>query len=358
MISRPRFKIQQHDPKTLSWWRHRRNKIDMSPSYQRRGHLWSSADKAYLVDSILNEFDVPKFYVADFTWGHSALNEAQLPYAIIDGKQRFEAIFDFYDGVVQLQDDFTYRLNPQYKLGGLGYRDLRENYADVAEVFNNFVPHVMAVFAEEKEQINDLFVRLNRSKPLTGAEIRNAMVGPVPDMIRELAGHEFFTDIVRFSVMRGQDLNAVAKILLFEFHDKVRDTKKRNLDQFAKGVDSKEQERLELAGRKVVDVLDDLRVVFLPRDRLLSSSGIVPVYYWFIRGRARADLPRIRRFLVEFEDERKANRRRLRADPGTAEVNHELAEYDNYNRSTNDEISHRGRLRIIGQRFTKSRMQR
>ncbi len=326
----------------------------MNPPYQRRGRLWSSADKAYLVDSILNEFDIPKFYVADFTWGNSQLNEAQLPYAIIDGKQRFEAIFDFYDGKIQLQDDFEYRSNPKHKLGGLSYRDLRDNYADVAEVFDNFVPHVMGVYAEEEGKINDLFVRLNRSKPLTGAEIRNAMGGPVPAILRELANHEFFAEIIRFNVKRGQDLNAVAKILLFEFYHELRDTKKRNLDEFVESVGADKQERLELAGRKIVDVLDDMRDVFLPRDRLLSSSGIVPVYYWFMRERTRNELPRVRRFIVGFEEKRKEHRRRLRDQPGMEEVDHELTEYDNYNRSTNDVSSHRGRVRILTRRFKKS----
>lgn len=112
------FKVTQFEAKTLSWWRARRARIDMSPAYQRRGKLWSDADKAYLIDSILNGFDVPKLYVADFTWGDSKLNKKRLPYAIIDGKQRFEAIFDFYDGNITLNDDFVYRENPALKLAG------------------------------------------------------------------------------------------------------------------------------------------------------------------------------------------------------------------------------------------------
>src|ERR1700722_8575376 len=96
----PRFKITGSELKTLTWRKGRRAKIDMEPPYQRRGRLWSDADKAYLVDSILNGFDLPKLYVADFTWMDSKLNEKQLPYAIIDGKQRFEAIFDFFDGAI------------------------------------------------------------------------------------------------------------------------------------------------------------------------------------------------------------------------------------------------------------------
>src|ERR1041385_1269141 len=130
---------------TLKWWLNRRAGIDDSPPYQRRGRLWSDSDKAYLIDSILNDFDVPKLYVADFTWMDSKLNRKKLPYAIIDGKQRFEAIFDFYDGKITLNPDFVFQDNPQLKLGGLGYRDLLQNYGEVAELFDTYNLSVMSV---------------------------------------------------------------------------------------------------------------------------------------------------------------------------------------------------------------------
>src|SRR5690349_19180027 len=94
------FKVSLHDAKPLSWWyeQFRLERIDMKPTYQRRSSLWSQWKKAHLIDSILNGFDVPKFYLADFTKSRSALNRARKPYAIIDGKQRFESIFSFFAG--------------------------------------------------------------------------------------------------------------------------------------------------------------------------------------------------------------------------------------------------------------------
>ena len=214
----PKLKVTPHETKTLSWWRSRRSKIDMQPSYQRRGRLWSPADKAYLVDSILNGFDVPKLYMADFTYGNSKINESNLPYAIIDGKQRLEAIFDFFDGKVILNDDFVFIEQPNLKLGGLGYKDLQSGYVDIAEIFDNFNLAVMSVVTNDAELINELFVRLNRSKPLTGAEVRNAMAGPAPGIIRELAKHEFFKELIAFKTTRLEDQNAAAKLLLFEYN--------------------------------------------------------------------------------------------------------------------------------------------
>ena len=329
--------------KTLSWWRARKPQIDMNPPYQRRGRLWSEADKAYLVDLILNGFDVPKFYIADFTYANSKLNKKRLPYAIIDGKQRFEAIFDFFDGVITLNSDFVFLENPRIKLAGLGYKDIVQNYSEIAEIFDNYNITVISVITNNTERINELFVRLNRSKPLTGAELRNAMTGPAPEVICELAKHEFFVDLVRFQVRRGQDLNAAVKLLLFEFYGGPQETKKTNLDSFVRET-IKAREKLELAARRAHSTLDDVSSIFLPKDFLLSSAGSVPVYYWFIRSLRVRDYPRIRDFLVRFEEERKRNWEKV--DVGEGRIDREFVEYDQFNRNTNDVSSHVGRIRI------------
>lgn len=349
--SRPALKVTPFEAKTLSWWRARKAKIDMDPPYQRRGRLWSATDKAYLVDSIINGFDVPKLYIADFTYTDSVLNRKKLPYAIIDGKQRFEAIFDFFEGNITLNSDFVLLENPSLKLGGLGYRDLTQNHSDIAEIFDNYNLAVMSVITNSAELINELFVRLNRSKPLTGAEIRNAMVGPAPEVIREMAKHEFFSELVAFPVQRGQDLNAAAKLLLFEFHSKPQETKKTNLDAFVR-VAGKERDRLELAARRVHAALNDLTSIFLPKDQLLSSAGGIPVYYWFMRSIKERQYRLVRDFLVRFEEDRKENRQRA-ASSGAADVDRQLLEYDRFNRSTNDLASHVGRIKILQKKFER-----
>src|SRR6185295_8246603 len=114
------------------------------------------------------------------------------------------------------------------------------------------------------------------SKPLTGAELRNAMGGPVPKMLREIAKHEFFASVVRFPATRGQELNTAAKFLLFEYQEQLRETKKSVLDRFvqsAKRFRAEQRSKLELSGRRVVDVLEDMSRVFLPKDYLLASAG-------------------------------------------------------------------------------------
>jgi uncharacterized protein DUF262 len=344
------LKVAPMEARTLSWWRTRRNRIDMDPPYQRRGRLWSSTDKAYLIDSIINGFDVPKFYIADFSSTDSPLNVKRLPYAIIDGKQRFEAIFDFFDGKVTLNDDFAYLENPDLSLGGLGYKDLVNNYSEIAEEFDNYNLSVVTVVTNSEDLINDLFVRLNRSKPLTGAEIRNAMTGHAPGVIRALAKHEFFSNCVSFQVQRGQDLNAAAKLLLFEFGGAPQETKKQSLDAFVLAA-NKDAALLELAGRRVETLLTALTTIFLPADRLLGSAGQVPVYYWLVRSIKESQFPLVRDFLIRFETARRANRQTALDSPKTDKIDRQLVEYDEFNRNTNDQASHLGRIEILLKRF-------
>ena len=302
------FQILKLEPKPLIWWVSQRSKIDVKPPYQREGRLWSRADKAFLIDSILNGYDVPKVYMADFTVGVASLNRKGLPYAIIDGKQRLEAIFEFADGSLTLDDEFVLQEDPKLKLAGLGYSDLSKNYPEVADVFNTWPLSVVHVVTDDQEKIDELFVRLNRSKPLTGAEIRNAMAGPVTELNRFLVSHELFKSAISFPKKRAQDKNAATKLLIFEYNGKPVETKKASLDRFTLQAKKESRERVELASRRVLDTLDRMSEIFLPHDPLLRSAGVFPVYYWFVRENDAKQDQYVREFLNAFESARKENR--------------------------------------------------
>jgi hypothetical protein len=347
------IKVKTFDPKTLTWWYNRRSKIDMDPPYQRRGRLWSPSDKAYLIDSIINDFDIPKLYIADFTWGDSSLNFEKLPYAIIDGKQRLEAIFGFFNDAITLNDDFKYLKDPVLKLGGLAYKDLKQNYPDIAEEFENATLSIMSVISNSDELINELFVRLNRNKPLTGAEIRNAMTGPAVKVIRQIAKHEFFATNISFSTKRMTDQDTAAKLLMIEFHEKLLETKRKNLDEFVRVTSKDKKDRLELAGRRVLEYVDTMATIFLPKDRLLSSAGVIPVYYWLTRALDEKNFSNLREFLVRIEEQRKVTLKLVANDPQNKQIDQELVQFNSYYRSPNDASSHEGRFRILYDRFLR-----
>src|SRR6185369_6002443 len=129
--------------------------------------------------------------------------------------------------------------------------------------------------------------------------------------------------------------NAAAKLLMFEHSERPTETKQRSLDEFVSQISTiaGANRKLELAGRHVVDNLDVMTSIFLPKDRLLNSPGILPVYYWFIRNQPERRHHRIREFLNAFEESRRTNRQMIMDSPRSSQIDRELIEFDNYNRS-------------------------
>jgi len=337
------FTIQPLKSRTLSWWNSQRKNIDLNPSYQRKSNIWSAEDKAYLIDSILNGYDIPKLYLADFTYVNTPLNEKGKSYAVIDGKQRFEAIFNFFDGGLVLDERFSYEADRKLKLSGLTFKDLKSRYPEVATAFENFNLDVMSVITDEEGKINDLFVRLNRSKPLTGGEVRSAMLGVVPKLINEIANHKFFRTRIRFTTKRKQEYNAAAKILLIEFRGKFVDTKRTHLDRFVQEGVKSQATTFDRAAGRVRNVLKDMVSVFDRKDPLLSSQGPITLYYWFVKNHVD-EKPLIREFLVKFDMQRRANRK-LVAEGKKADE--ELLRFDLLSRSINDQGSLTERYSIL-----------
>jgi hypothetical protein len=333
------FTIRNFEARTLSWWYDQRENIDFKPSYQRKGRLWSTKDKSYLIDSILNGFDMPKLYIADFTFFSSELNEHKKPYAVVDGKQRFEAMFDFFSGSLTLDKDFLLLENSNLKLGKLSYKDLKAKYPKIASKFENFNLSVISIITDSESMINEMFIRLNTSKPLTGAEFRNAMTGEVPKLTRQLSDHNFFQDRIRFNVQRGQDLNVATKLLLTEFRGKFVDTQKSHLDKLVDDVIAAETDSLDNSFKKVQQVLGYMDTSFISRDPLLSSSGLMVIYYWFFRSYGEQYKEIIRNFLVDFDRKRKENKKNPR--------DNEYLEFDLLTRSINSQTNLQGCFNIL-----------
>ena len=338
------FSVRPFEARTLSWWSDERKNLDLAPPYQRRGRIWSTSEKAFLIDSILNGYDIPKIYIADFTYFASTLNAGKRLYAVIDGRQRFEAFFDFFDDRVPLADSFILIEDPTIVLARLTYSELKARHPRVASKFENFNLSVMSVITDDEARINDLFVRLNSSKPLTGAEVRNAMAGDVPRLIRQITEHLFFSQKVAFNVSRRQDQNAAAKLLLLEYRGALVDTKKFNLDRFVSEALLSESTSIGAAADRVTRILDRIAPLFRDRDPALKLATGLPVYYWYFRNNPTSgDTVECIRL---FEEARRRNKKA--ASTGSSESVDELLQaYDYFNRSPDDATSHERRYQIL-----------
>lgn len=338
------FEVQGRNFRSARYWHSLSDQIDMEPEYQRAGGIWSEKDQSYLIDSIINDYDIPKLYIADFTTLPSSLNTERKRFAVIDGKQRLEAIFSFLSDEMPLSKK-TFAVDLSGKdLGGLYFSDLEKLYPNIASKVAEFPMPIMHVVTDELERINELFVRLNRGSNLTGAERRNAMIGPVPKAIRKLSQHPFFTSKTKYKANRGQNLNAAAKFLRFELQGEPVDTKKRQLDEMVLGHTVEDAAKLDAAIGRVVAKLDRMMLTFKDGDPLLASQGNVPVYYLFTSSISETG-SEVREFLLNFERELRETRK---IKDGRSAV---FVTYDNAMRSTNDGWSYEARLKLLLAQF-------
>ena len=357
------FKVIEHEGRPLSWWydQYKSDRLDMSPAYQRKADLWSEWKKAHLIDSIINSFDIPKFYFADFTESPSALNPTRKAYSIIDGKQRLGAIFDFFDDKLALNVSFVFDQEPNLQLGGLKYSDLPPS---VSSRLDNFMPVVMSVVTNDENRITEMFTRLNSGESANSAERRNAMPGPVTRIIRQITTNRFFIHKINFNVKRMQEFNLAAKLALIEFKGGFVDTKAKSLDAFAregahyfvegffrrKSSLTKDQEdqlwqKYTKTEEDVLLVLDKLSVEFSDNDPLLANAGSIPLYYWLMRNNPDLCRSALRPFLEDFNQRLKYTARISREKPDMADP--ELMNYNTMNRSTNDQGTLIGRYDIL-----------
>jgi hypothetical protein len=343
------FLLKSFPKKNLRWWFANKDRIDFDPDFQRKSTVWKGPDQAFLIDSILNGFDVPKLYIDDFTTHNvPELNTRGKSYAIIDGKQRLTAIVAFRQDKFALSSKFVLTSDPTRSLKGLKYGELKRNHPPVAALFDKYVLDVKSIETNEREKINEVFRRLNEaSKALNGAENRNARIGKAVDAIRQISQHRFLTTRIRFDTSRSQEKNAAAKLLLLEFDGRSpKDTKKLQLDEFVVSIGAVGSGRFDRCVTRVSAQLDRLSEVFQNQDELLAAQGNIPLYYLFVSRLKAAERKKVRLFLLWFEKARRKNRNARLGDS-------DFDSYDINNRSTNDAGSYRERLRVIRKKHTE-----
>lgn len=279
------FEVRPFEARTVSWWFRIRDEIDFEPSYQRKGIVWEEGRKAFLVDSILNDFDIPKLYFADFTYFRSKLNDSGKRFAIIDGKQRLSALFSFLGDELRLNPDFTLRDQPEVSYGGMFYSELRRHDPELAAKVENYNLPVMSVITDDAQAVQELFVRLNSGKPLTSAERRNAFPGLVPGLVQRIAYSPFFTTCIAFSNRGGAHEQAAAKLLLLELSGGGPvDLKRSTLDEmYSYGPRIFGEDVLSNAATDVLEGIGLMAQHFFERDPLLRTQGQLPVYYLVFR---------------------------------------------------------------------------
>jgi Protein of unknown function DUF262 len=323
-----------------------RDRIQVDPEYQRLSEIWTLDKRELLIDTILNDLDVPKIYLHKF---NEPLKKGakSYDYAIIDGKQRFETICAFIEGKIALANDFKYFNDPAIQASSMNYGELGKQYPDLKVQFDSFQLTVICVETDDLEMIEEMFSRLNEAATLTAPEKRNAYGGPLPRAIRKLASESLFTAKIPFPNKRYRHFDLATKFLLAESAGKVVDTKKTYLDKFVEAFAGQSRTKMPEFLKHSQDNVSRMASVFTSKDALLRQVGIVTLYYHLFRIGHKAGWEHeiTRKRLADFEKLRAANRELAEKD--SKKANYELIEFDRYAQSPNDAYAMRFRLGIL-----------
>lgn len=323
-----------------------RDRIQMDPEYQRLGGIWAPENRQLLIDTIINGFDVPKLYMHKFSKPLEKDGKSY-DYAIVDGRQRLEAMWAFIDGKIALADDFTLLKTPKMDLSGMTYQELGNTHPELKADFDGFPLSVILVETNDLEMIEEMFSRLNEAAPLTAAEKRNAYGGPLPAAVRKLAREAFFTESIPFENKRYRHFDLATKFLLIEHENKVVDTKKSRLDAFVESFEAEPRNKSLPFLKDAQQTSQDMRKVFASSDTLLRQVGMVTLYYHLFRvARLEGWANEItRKKLLAFDKQRNDNRQLY--EIGGEGVDLDLIEFDRYAQSPNDAGAIRFRLAVL-----------
>jgi hypothetical protein len=331
-----------------------RENIKLDPPYQRMGGVWTLEKKQLLIDSILNDYDIPKIYFHVLTSGQEPTGGHE--YTVIDGRQRLETIWEFVNGGFFLSADFEYQRDPTIKLANLSYDDISQKHPRIKIQFDSFILPVVGVETNDDDLIEDMFSRLNEAVPLNAAEKRNAIGGDFVRVIREISNHQFFTRNVVFTNRRYQHREVAARMLLVEDClqniGKLIDTKKVYLDGLARKYAQDHLEVVYDLQREVLLVLELMTATFGASDPLLRAQGNMVVYYLLFKHAGKFGLTERleRRSFLDFGEELRNNR--AMAEVSYEDSSFDLLEYDRLTQQgTNDASNIKERVLVLGKRL-------
>lgn len=215
-------KFLQTTHRDIAWFKQafELNQLEMKPPFQRNP-VWTTKQKSFLVDSILNAYPIPEVYMQD------VINEnGEKKYIIVDGQQRITACLDYIYG------KFSIDGKDSPSLADLTFDDLKPEQKKLVYGYQ-FVIRLLPEVSDH--EIREIFQRLNRNNvALNPQELRQATYwGPFIQTMNDLADLEIWNKIDIFSstdIKRMLDVEFISELSIAVLHG--IQNKKVTLDKY------------------------------------------------------------------------------------------------------------------------------
>ena len=265
----------------------RRDRYEI-PEWQR-SEVWGNSKRQNLIDSILRDWKLPKFYF---------LKTSDDPegFFLVDGQQRLSAIFDFFDNELALSESSA------EEFGGEFYKDLPDT---VSDKYDDFEIEYDLIEEASEEEVKKFFQRLQDGLPLTSSEKLNAVHSNLRDYVASLVKHPFFQKVVA-SDRRYGHFDIVAKVAAIEI-DGI-DVGLRYDDLLAVFESQAKFSASSNTGKRMKEAFDFLDRVFSTRDERLRNRTVVQSFATMAAvivasGKSQGQEANLLTFLTSFMDE-------------------------------------------------------
>ena len=205
--------------------------LDLNPKYQRES-VWTLYQKQLLIDTIIEDLDIPKVYFRDIT---DPTNPRFKKFEVVDGQQRIRAIQSFINNEFPLYPE-TNKFNDD-EIANLKFNELP---TDLQNQLHSYSLDVVILENYNDEDVEEMFLRLQNGTPLNAAEKRRAINSGLKELVTELSKNKVFNDHCAFSNKRYAFEDVSAKILHFHLNQKISEIKPNYIRQtydFYKNID-------------------------------------------------------------------------------------------------------------------------
>lgn len=183
-------------------------RIDLDAEYQRE-RIWSRKAQEELMDSIIQDIDIPKIYLA------AVKDNQQFDYECIDGKQRMSTLLSFFKPEPEEKTPLAVRIAGERYT----YVRLKKELPALAKKIEDFeLTFVIYLDLDDQEFIREIFRRLQLGIRLNSGELLKMYTGTIRDFIYKDIGKEgpFFKH-TRLSEKRFSRQFTLAQICINSF---------------------------------------------------------------------------------------------------------------------------------------------
>ncbi len=245
---------RRQSPQTIAWFNdlHKRGLLDLEPPYQRRA-VWNQKFREFFIETVLLHYPAPPIFL------HEDIRpDGTTRYAVVDGKQRLTAVFDFIEGLFPVAENSILQRHQ-----GKAFPQLDD---DAKKTFWTYQLPVEFVPTTDESVLTGIFDRFNRNVArLTRQELRHAKFDGdfartveelTETLAEELAG---IPHIAKTSLRQMKDVELVAQLILL-VENGPQSFSQDDLDEAYSDRDEgwEGQKNAERKFRKVIGILAEL----------------------------------------------------------------------------------------------------